>query len=369
MTKAWIFVVLGASVALSLSCSDKHAPGVSTPEGGANGSVGGRTGHSGSANSNAGHAPGGASDGDAGASAGGEDSNAAGAGGTQAAGTAGTSPLGGTGGGPNPPVGDPPICAHDAMHGAGTRLALSGAGNDLLQAITPDELTIAWKNGNDFYVADRATTSDDFGASQQVTGGSQFTAVSLSADGLTLIGVTKLLSVLEVKRQPASAFDAASASPGNFQQFDTALSMVPSSNQAMSDAIVSPDETSFFFSYYVHYQGDPGGYPTINESHRSGDAWTFGSVPLGEVLDASDDKRRIPTGVSSDLLTLFYRDEVKGDFRAAWRVNRQVKFDYSEVVNLGQGITAVAPSVDCSKLYYSGPGTNDLDVFVAEVTN
>ena len=364
MTKAWFLAAVTAGTILSLSCSDNHAPGVVGSSAGGNvGTTGGHIGHGGSKNNDAGHASGGSPEAGAGDSG---SAGEVGASGAETAGSAGTSATSGNGGGPNPPVGDPPICSHHAKHGAGSKIQLSGSGNDLLQAVTPDELTLAWKNGNNFFVADRPSFGDAFGASKQVTGASQFTAVSLSADGLTLIAVTKTLSVVELVRSPGGAFNAASADAGDFAEFDTTLSMIPSSNQELNDAVLSSDETSFFFS---HYFGNTGSYATINESHRSGGAWTFASVPLGDVLNASDAKRRVPTGVSSDLLTLFYRDEVRGDFRAAWRVNRQVAFDYSEVVDLSQGVQAVVPSLSCLRLYYSGPGGNDLDLFVANVMN
>jgi hypothetical protein len=86
------------------------------------------------------------------------------------------------------------------------------------------------------------------------------------------------------------------------------------------------------------------------------------------LLYAAEQKRRIPTGISYDSLTLFYRDEVQGDFRAAWRVNTQVAFDYSEVVDLANGVVAAAPGASCQRIYYSAPGASGLDLFVAEAT-
>jgi hypothetical protein len=79
-------------------------------------------------------------------------------------------------------------------------------------------------------------------------------------------------------------------------------------------------------------------------------------------------KRRVPTGLSSDSLTLFYRDDVKGDFRATWRVNPTVFFDYSEVLALGAGTRAAAPNAACKRIYFSAQGQTDLDLFVSELT-
>ncbi len=360
--RVWLLCALGTAAVVSASCSDKHAP---HPSG--LGDAGGRPGLAGSNSTSAGRNAGGAADAAApgGANAAGEDS--ATLGGSDGSTTAGRGTLGGAATDPIPPVGDPPLCAHAAMHVTPVLIALSGSGDDLLQAITPNELSLAWKRGSDYFVADRAKPEDAFGAAHQVTGSVNYTAMSLGVDGLTLIAVTPDLSIVEMKRAPGGTFEEPSPVSADFGQFNQTISTIPSANQVLSDAVISAGETSFFFSHYV--STSTGNYPTIHESHRSGNAWTFTSTELGKVLDAMDTKRRIPTGVSSDLLTLFYRDEVKGDFRAAWRVNPQVAFDYSEDLALGEGVRAAAPNLHCSRIYFSAHGATDLDLFVTDVGN
>ena len=107
----------------------------------------------------------------------------------------------------------------------------------------------------------------------------------------------------------------------------------------------------------------------MQESHRAGGLWQFTGNNVGVLLNASGAKRRIPTGLSSDLLTLFYKDEVSGDFRAAWRVNPNVQFLHAEALPLPVGTVAAAPNPDCSRIYYSAPGAAGIDLFVTPVTN
>ncbi|HEX3344867.1 MAG TPA: hypothetical protein VHS09_09860, partial [Polyangiaceae bacterium] len=98
----------------------------------------------------------------------------------------------GDGGGiPPPPTA---VCSATASWGAGTLLGVSTSSDDVLDAITPDELTIAWTEGTGgtamLLVADRATSAGAFGAPQVVAAGSFSTArATLGHDGLTLVVV------------------------------------------------------------------------------------------------------------------------------------------------------------------------------------
>ncbi len=354
-----------AGAMVSAACSDKRAAGPAGDAGAAaSAATGGHPARAGTAATQAGEAPGGAPGGSSG------DTSSAGEGGTSSAGTAGSPGsdslgLGGADG--NPPVGDPPMCAQSAMYGAPEKLALSQTGDDLLEAITPDELTIAWKHGSDFFVADRAHATDGFGAPLQVTGGSAYTSVTLRVDGRQLLAVTKDLSIVQLTRQAGEAFNATSADPGDFTTFNATLSSIPVSGQVLNDAIASADEVSFFVSHYT--KDATGSYASVLESRRTGATWPFPSADLGKVLYASGVNRRVPTGISSDRLTLFYRDDVQGDFRAAWRINPDVHFKHSEVIPLGNGAQSAVPNGACSKIYFSAQGPADLDLFVSPVTH
>lgn len=287
-----------------------------------------------------------------------------GAGGQAGAGDPGELPVGGAGPDPLPPVGDAPICAHGLAFSAGTQLALSSAGDDLLQAVTPSALTIAWKNGEHFYVSDFDVQGGVFLAPHEVAGSSRYRAITLSPDGLRLFGVTHELAVVEQTRAPLEAFADAEPGAGAFADFNTTRSSIPLASQELSDLVAGPDGASLFFSHFS--SSSTGSRPTLFEARLAEGKWSFANPNLGKLLYAEDELRRVPTGVSSDRLTLFYLDEIEGDFRAAWRVNTQEPFDYAEVLELGAGVEAAAPTASCQRIYYSAPGSNGLDLFVAD---
>jgi hypothetical protein len=355
---------LGVALLLA-ACSDEHPPRPSGDAGAGNSSAGGKGGAS-------------DSNGDAGAEAGvGGDSNVAGAllgeggsaGSGAQAGSGGSLGHAGEGGEPTPPVGDPPVCLHDATWSDHTKLAISAPGDDLLQAVTHSGNTIAWKNGDTFYIADRdldyvlkpGDRGLPFDSPLPVAGSAAYSSVALSPDGLTLIALRHDLTVVELARNAGEAFDDASPGPGDFADFNGTLATIPAANQVLCDPVMSADGEAFFFSHFA--DGQSGSHATVYESRRSGGAWQYGSSNLGGVLVAQDDARRIPTGVSVDLLTLFYRDEVEGDFRAAWRVNPTVPFTRTETLAFGE-TAAAAPNSACTTIHYSAQGENDLDLFV-----
>lgn len=367
MTKSWLFGALAAGAVFASACSDDERPKGAAPdpsEGGADaaGATGGSAaGKAGSGGTNGG---GDSNSNDAG-HAGAEPVGAGGEGGVASggAGTAGAlSSMGGTPD-PIPPVGPTPLCTQGAAFAAGTLVALSGSGDDLLQSITPDELTIAWKNGDDYFVADRSDPSAAFGAPLQVAGGASFLAVSLRGDGRLLLAITEEQSVVQISRLEGEAFDAATAVEGDFEAFNSTLSGSPEPGKVLTDAVLNAGDDSFYYSYFL--LNDDRNKATVFESRRDAGAWTFGGLELGTPLHGTPSARRIPTGVSSDNLTLFYRDEVEGDFRAAWRVNTQVPYGHTEALALGSNTQAAAPNADCAKLYYSAQGASDLDLFVA----
>jgi hypothetical protein len=366
--RAWVgLVALGAAIGVVPACKEEERPrsGFSgSGRGGANSSGGSRSAQGGDDSEGSAGAPGGAGEASETGGQGSAGEPGGGSGGTTSGGTAGTGGTlgeGGVGESPFPPEGEPPLCVHDAVWGTPVLVAtVSGAGDDLLMGLTPDELSIVWKRGDTYYVADRSDVTEPFGAPLEVEGGSVFSAVTLKASGLELIAIQGL-SVVELVRAPGEAFDAADAEPGDFESFDLTLASVPVPNRVLRDAVVSADDASFFYSFFT--EGKEGAYASLWESRRSGGQFSFAGLDLGKVLYANDDAFRIPTGISSDRLTLFYRDEVEGDFRAAWRVNTEVKFDYTEVITVGEGVRSVAPNGLCDRLYFSAEGENDVDIF------
>jgi hypothetical protein len=363
--KPWFLLTLLGAALLPTACSDDDRPSRPGGDAGSGASTsGGKSGSSGDAGA---EAEGGADSDDTG----GADSGDAGRGGS--AGNGGSSGSGGSlgqagdPGEPIPPVGDPPVCLTDATWTEHSLLAISGPGDDLLQSVTHNGTTIAFKNGDTFYVADLdldyvlqpGDHGLPFDAPKAVVGSADYTSVALGPDGLTLIALRKDLTVVELERNVGEAFDGASANAADFADLNATISTIPAANQVLTDAVLSADGESLFFSHY-----GSGSDSTVHEGQRSAGLWQYGNSDLGDVLLADEGARRVPTGISGDLLTPFYRDEVEGDFRAAWRINPTVPFNTSQVMSFAEGTVAAAPNGACTKVHYSAPGDNDLDLFV-----
>ena len=81
---------------------------------------------------------------------------------------------------------------------------------------------------------------------------------------------------------------------------------------------------------------------------------------------ASDRFKTLPTGWSSDGLTLFYWDNATAVERAAWRERGTTTF--LSTSTLGTTQEYATPSADCTQLYFSAPGAGgDLDLFVSSI--
>lgn len=360
----WFLLTLLGAALLPTACSDDDRP--SRPGGDAgSGASSGKSGSSGDAGA---EAEGGGDSGIGGASDPGDAGSGGSAGSAGSSGSGGSLGQAGEPGEPIPPVGDPPVCLTDATWTQHALLGISGPGDDLLQSVTHNGTTIAFKNGDTFYVADLdldyvlqpGDQGLPFDTPRAVVGSADYSSVTLGPDGLTLIALRKDLTVVELERSAGEAFDAASASATNFTDFNATVSTIPLANQVLTDAVLGADGSSLFFSHF----GSGSGAESVFESKRSGGLWSYGSSSLGDPLLADGGARRIPTGISGDSLTLFYRDDVEGDFRAAWRINPSVPFGTSEVMTFAEGTVAAAPNGACTKVHYSAPGDNDLDLFV-----
>lgn len=350
----WGAVLTGAMLFVACSDTERAPPSASGGKAGSNGSAAG--GDTASA--------GGALDAEGGA-----DATEAGSGngaGEASGGAAGASLAGSSTGGtsePIPPIGDPPRCAHGATWGQGSLVAHSSDDDDLLQSITSSELSLAWKAGDEFYVADRTDTLGQLGPAQRVEGGSAYLAVTLTEDGLGLVAVTKALSMVELSRSPGGVFDATTAVEGAFADFNGSVASSPDPGKVLAEPVLGAQGESLFYTYYSTELS--GTQPTLRESRRIDGSWSFVSMSLGSLLEGTVSERRIPTGLSTDGLTLFYADEVEGDFRMAWRINPTVPFDYSETLDLGTVVYAAAPNSACDRVYFSAEGESGLDLFVS----
>ncbi|HET9930636.1 MAG TPA: hypothetical protein VFQ35_08110 [Polyangiaceae bacterium] len=314
------------------------------------------------ANSSGGRSSGGFANTSGGASRGGS-LGAGGSAGHAGVGEAGEAGAAGDGGARGEPL--PPLCSPEQNWSEGQRLAFSAAGDDELVGVSGDELSIAWFAAGELRYADRAKRTDAFGAPVPVAGGADyFGGATLSSDGLSLIAVRKDGKSFGLLRRAsrtdafAGAFDEApfvqiAAAPGTFR-----------ARGPFGDPVLAPNGLSLVYSNL-----DPAadGGPSLYESSRLGsrDAWPFGEPIDGNMLVVSGSSFRRPSAISTDKRTLFYWDEAERESRAAFRSYASGPFETA--VSLGERARAV-PNAECDRLYYSAPGAQGLDVFVASLT-
>ena len=270
----------------------------------------------------------------------------------------------GDGGGFPPPPSA--VCNLTPTWGEGALLSISTASDDELDAVTPDEFSIAWTIGTGgtatVEYADRASSTDPFGEPQTLASGTFATdRVALSPDGLRLVAVNSDgQGFSELTRSsrlpPGNTFGAPSV--GTYANFDAAGTLA--SGQSYGDPVLSADDRSFYYSVY-----GGGLTATIFRTARlfAGDAWPAGA-PLASSsgLAAQGSLRRRPTAISSDEQTLFFWDEISTTERAAWIDESTGAFDV--FVDLGARAMA-APNTACTELYFSSPGAASVDLFSA----
>jgi len=270
----------------------------------------------------------------------------------------------GDGGGiPPPPLA---VCNASAVWGAGALLSVSTASDDTLDAVTPDELSIAWTIGTGsaatILYADRVATSDSFGAPQTVATGTFSTArAALSPDGLRLVvvngdgqGFSELTRAS--RTSPGNTFGA--PAPGSYTNYDAAGSLA--AGESYGDPVLSADDNAFYYSVY-----GGGLTATIFRAARllPGDSWPVGAaIHASSGLAAQGSSRRQPTAISSDEQTLFFWDQVLGTQREAFIDESTGAFDL--FVDLGARAMA-APNTSCTNLYYSAEGASSVDLFQA----
>jgi hypothetical protein len=271
-------------------------------------------------------------------------------------------------------TGPPPAaaaCGRTSTWAAGVLLSVSSASDDdVLDSVTPDELSIAWTvgqgNARTLNYADRASTADAFGAPQSLAAGLYVAdRASLSPDGLRLVVVNadaQGFSELTRTSRAGGTFGAATA--GSYTNLDAAG--VLAAGQSYGDPVLGADDAVFYYSVY----GGAGQTQTIYRSARllAGEAWEVGAaLQPSASLAAQGTLRRRPTGISADKQTLFFWDEVGADAgggteRAGWIDETTGVFD--AFVDLGARSMA-APNAACSRLYYSAQGASSIDLFTA----
>jgi hypothetical protein len=263
-----------------------------------------------------------------------------------------------------------PTCNPNKTWGGPTNTpGVPGFAAQPLVTITNDELTIAWvvDNGGgqgNVFVADRTSTSASFGAASQLVamplGGSYFVdgatvtdggesyfafdRVTLSGDGLTLIGVAVGgLHMAQFIR--ANRTDAFVSTP-----METRYSVLTSALMAgekLGDPVLAANGQDIVYSRY-------GLSPslTIYESFlTSGQTWPAGSGEAAMALEEDAGHRKHPTSMTADRLTLFVWDEA-GQAYGVLRATQTSNFNYP--IPFGNRFS-IQINGACSRIYYVAP--------------
>src|ERR1019366_6741812 len=187
---------------------------------------------------------------------------------------------------PPPPQ---PNCAKNGTWLAGVALGVSPPGDDLLDAVTPDELSIVWTvvqgATQTVHYADRTATSAPFTARSLTSGLFTNDRVALSSNGLRLLVVdADGQGFSELTRASRSdAFDPSSPSTASYPNLNGSLAP----GQAYGDPVLAADDAVFYYSVYgVGADGGPSGggaAATIFRAARllGGDVWPAGTPLSG----------------------------------------------------------------------------------------
>jgi len=356
-----------AVLALAWACSGSEKPaGIGLGNNAGNANLGGQATSGGKSNAMGGKGVGGTGAGGTGAMAGtGQAGAAAGLGGAgfgmagnlSAAGEPGTGLAGSGGGGPIVP----PTCDPNATWTTSTALtSLNTTAKEVLLDITQDERSIVWLSGEgqsqSLLRAERALTSDSFGAPQTITlplGYDPGLGAALSPDGLRLILVaTAGQGFAELTRSSRNVnFDPTPSTAA----FET-LNLIPqTAGQSLSSPVWHASQASLYYVGTMQISN-------IYQAHLSGNNWGIGSL-LGEgTLAGSASKKNLLSAVSADELTFFYFNEAENVQQARFRENKDSPL--YQVVGLAQ-MKDARPNSACTHLYYTKSDSGNGDLYLA----
>jgi hypothetical protein len=322
-------ILLGALLAGTTQCgSDDQRPTSLVGSSGGHDADGGRSASAGTAN-------GGAQD-------------LAGAAG-QSTGDGGTN----TGGSPDeeaaggPPIFPPATCALNATWSSPLPVAgLAGSANDSLLSLTPDELNLALLRGDVLYVAhrDRVSAAFELGSPIAVpVGWTAAQGAALSADGKRLILVSDpdQNRLGELSRTSRTATFSGAVDVSSFVDLNQDAEFT---GRVYASPTLSQTDDRLFFNSALQQTS------TVVVSSRTADGWSRPKRLVTSVLDSSDGKRRLPTGVSSDARTLFYFNEESAAQEARWRTSTLDDTPLYDIQSLGKRRGASA-NFACDRLY------------------
>lgn len=267
-----------------------------------------------------------------------------------------------------PPAPEAPLCAAGGMLDVVRSVTLFklGPSGTILGSVSPDGLSAAWtipgsnSPGDSaptaVFVADRASTSDAFGAPQAVDFGQLLVApdkVSLSPDRLRLVAVrADQQAFVELSRSgPTHPFG--SPSEDSFVAINTAAQ---ATKDPIGDPTIAGDDRAFFYTRAL---------AVIESDRGSTEPWPEGTETS---LDYSLNPGQRPrlSAISEDHLTLFFWDDQRLFENAAWRILPDEPF--RTVVQLPL-VPWAQPTASCTSLFFGSAAPNgDIRLALASAT-
>jgi hypothetical protein len=264
-----------------------------------------------------------------------------------------------------PPVPTAPVCPSGGMLQVvpSETFFRLGASDTILGSVSPDGLSVAWtipgstlpgrSRRTRVFVADRASTSDAFGAPQEADFRPTRVApdkAALSPDGLRIVAVcSDLQAFVELERSaPTSPFS--SPLEDNFAAINAAAQ---TTNDPLGDPTIASDDRAFFYTRAL----------AVIESDRSStEPWPEGTEQRLEYSLNPGQRPRL-SAVSADYLTLFFWDDQQLVENAIWRISRDDAFD--RVIRLPL-LPMAQPSASCTSLFFAS--TDPSGVYLALAT-
>ncbi|HKY39814.1 MAG TPA: hypothetical protein VJN18_27945 [Polyangiaceae bacterium] len=218
---------------------------------------------------------------------------------------------------------------------------IGGDGNDLLLAMTHDELTIVFRTEAGLWVADRSSAAADFGApvAQALPAAyTELSGVGLSADGLRMV-IVNSAGLGEVTR---SSRQGAFGTTPSTVRFDALNYDANQFGAYLIWPVLAKDDQSL---YFVRQTGD--------ESvvyHAVGDA-IFAVPEMSEdmvTLGGTGGDLKLTVSVSADERTIFIFDEALDQVSGLWSSAPGAPF--TELAQF-PGLHSVFTNDDCTRLY------------------
>jgi hypothetical protein len=213
---------------------------------------------------------------------------------------------------PDAPYASPPVCPDVLSLGAGSAQPISTHLGDVGLSVTPDQLSAAWLTISQtdevtLHWVDRASVTDAFGAAKTMQGAFAPDRVALTPDGLGVAVTNDDRLGFSILRRAQRGDDFGAPEVGPFSLLNAqGQDVLAAAGERYADPLFAASGAYFVFSRY-----GAGSAATVYLGSRifPTDPYSPGTPYGGGALAPAGDKRRVMTGASVDMRTLFVWDQ------------------------------------------------------------